>query len=51
MKKFQSFKVQMPGCEMSENFENILSPNQMMAEPGKISKFQIQKPLNEKVKK
>ena len=28
VKKFQSFKVQMPGCEMSENSENILSPNQ-----------------------
>ena len=26
-KIFQSFKVQMPGCEISENFENIQSPN------------------------
>ena len=28
VKNFQSFKVQMPGCEMSENSENIPSPNQ-----------------------
>ena len=51
MKKFQSFKVQMTGCEMSDNFENIPKSKPKMAVQGKISKFQIQKPMDEKIKK
>ena len=38
-----SFKVQMPGCEMPENLENILSQNQKwLNQEEKNSKFQIQ---------
>ena len=48
MKKFLSFKCLV---EKSKSFENILSPNQKMAEPRKISKFETQKPLSEKIKK
>ena len=40
----------MPGCEMSENSENILKSKSKMAEQGKFSKFQIQKPTVEKSK-
>ena len=47
MKKFLSFKCLV---EKLKSFENILSPNQKMAEPRKISKFQTQKPLSEKKK-
>ena len=47
MKKFLSFKCLV---EKLKRFENILSPNQKMAEPRKISKFQTQKPLSEKIK-
>ena len=48
MKKFQSFKVQMPGCEMSENFENILNPNQRCLNK---EKFQSCKFKNQWMKK
>ena len=41
----------MPGCEVSENSENILSPNQRWLNKEKISKFQIQKPMGEKIRK
>ena len=47
MKKFLSFKCLV---EKLKSFENIASPNQKMAEPRKISKFQTQKPLSEKSK-
>ena len=42
MKKILSFKW------LVEKLKNILSPNQKMAEPRKISKFQTQKSLSEK---
>ena len=45
MKKFLSFKCLV---EKLKSFENIPSPNQKMAEPRKISKFQTQKSLSEK---
>ena len=39
MKTFQSFKVWMPGCEMSENFWKYPKSKPKMAEKGKNSKF------------
>ena len=41
VKKIQSFKVQMPGCEMSENSENILSPNQRWLNKEKFQSFKF----------
>ena len=40
-KKIQSFKVQMPGCEMSEIFENILSPNQRWLNQENVQSFKF----------